>query len=245
MSKNSRNKLQIWGHRGCRCGKGFPPENTIAAFKEAIRQGANGIEFDLFLTADGKVVVFHDDTLSKLTNGRGKTKQMTLAELKQLRVMGVTQEPIPTFEELLAAIGPRKGFTYNIEIKDIDAMDAAAKIVRKALRNGFKKEHFLISCFNRKALARMVKMLPGIRFGALYDKREKLQKLPYKPYAALFVLQRFNEKLVEAIRAEGMVPMAWTSRELSPTKNPDLWRVRAFDLVLITDFPAEARKALN
>lgn len=226
-----------------RRGKGFPPENTIAAFKEAIKQGANGVEFDLFLTRDGKVVVFHDATLSKLTNGKGKTKSKTLAELKRLRLEG-TNETIPTFEEMLAAIGPRKGFTYNIEIKDIEVMEAAAKIVRKALRSGFQKEHFLISCFNRKALAKMVKMLPGIRFGALYDMREKLQELPYKPYAALFVLERFNEKLVEEIRARGMVPIAWTMREPSPTKNPDLWRVRAFDLILVTDFPGEARKAI-
>ena len=71
----------ICAHRGASLSH---PENTIAAFKEAIRLGAHMIELDLALTKDNKIVVLHDSTIDRTTNGSGDIKDWTLKDLKQL-----------------------------------------------------------------------------------------------------------------------------------------------------------------
>ncbi len=81
------------------------PENTMAGFRLAAEKGYP-IETDIHLTKDGKVVVFHDDTLDRLCGVKGKPEDMTLAELQQLNVLG-TPEHVPSFEELLAEIDGR------------------------------------------------------------------------------------------------------------------------------------------
>ena len=95
-------------HRGA---SAYAPENTVAAFDEAIRLGAKGVEFDLRMTADGVLVVLHDDTLDRTTNGGGLVKDHTRFDLLRLdagswmdnRFAG---QRIPTLSEALLAIGP-------------------------------------------------------------------------------------------------------------------------------------------
>jgi len=94
----------IIAHRGA---SGHAPENTIAAFKRAVELGARFIETDLHLTRDARFVAIHDEMLDRTTNGHGKVRDWTLAELKQLdagmwfdrQFMG---ERIPTLEEVFA-----------------------------------------------------------------------------------------------------------------------------------------------
>lgn len=85
------------------------PENTIPAFMEAIAAGAQMIEFDIQLTKDGAMVIMHDETVDRTTNGKGKVSDLTLAEIKQLDA-GVKKGEafagtrVPTFEEALAVM---------------------------------------------------------------------------------------------------------------------------------------------
>ena len=234
---------EIWGHRGCR-GPGNPPENTLAAFREAVVQGANGVEFDVMRTADHQVVVFHDEKLDKLTNGRGRLKAHTLAELKKLRVMG-SDEQIPTLQEVLAALNSDDRFILNIEIKDVDAAQGTAEILKAALKLGYIPENFIVSSFARNILASIAAMMPGIRISALYDRDEQIEALPFIPYSMHFQLERLDEALVAEIRGAGSRPVAWTSREKLPEKNKEIWRIREFDLPIITDYPREMRLALG
>ena len=81
------------------------PENSLAAFEKAVDAGY-GIEFDIHKTIDGHVVVFHDNTLTRMCGVEGKVEQKTLAELKELRLLGTDQQ-IPTLEELLALVNGR------------------------------------------------------------------------------------------------------------------------------------------
>lgn len=76
---------KIVGHKGA---SGYAPENTITSFKTAIEIGCDRAELDVRLTKDGEVIVFHDDEVSKLTNGTGFINEMTLLELKQLECKG-------------------------------------------------------------------------------------------------------------------------------------------------------------
>ncbi len=96
------------GHRGA---SAYAPENTVAAFDEAIRLGAKAVEFDLRMTADGALVVLHDATVDRTTDGHGLVAEMDRFDLLGLdagswmhhRFAGTR---IPTFEEALLAIGP-------------------------------------------------------------------------------------------------------------------------------------------
>ena len=234
--------FRVWGHRGCR-GLNNPPENTMAAFHAAVAQDADGIEFDVFLTADGHIVVFHDEDVRALTNGKGAIKKKTLAELQKLKVGG-TEESIPTLQEVLDGIGPRQGFTYNIEIKDPDSIQGTAAIVKACLAQGFGPEHFLISSFHRTRLPEMAQAFgQEIRLGALYDRGEKLER--YTTYSIHVPLQSLNAELIAQMNALGSVSVAWTSKEKSPAKNKDIWKIKQFSCPIITDYPKEMREALN
>ena len=87
--------LKIGAHRGAMC---YAPENTLAAFAVAIRQDSYRIEFDVRRTADGHLVVIHDETVDRTTNGTGLVSEMNLSELKKLRC---GMEFVPTFSECL------------------------------------------------------------------------------------------------------------------------------------------------
>ena len=71
----------VLAHRGA---SGYAPENTLEAFKLAMEMGADGFELDVHLSADGELIVIHDETVDRTTNGKGYVKDMTLAQLKQL-----------------------------------------------------------------------------------------------------------------------------------------------------------------
>ncbi len=114
-------------HRG---GAAVAPENTMAAFQAAYDSGARVMEFDIFKTSDGELVIFHDETVDRTTDGTGNIKEMTLAELQALdagynfttdngttfpfRGTGVT---IPTLDELFTAF---PDVFWDVEIKQID-----------------------------------------------------------------------------------------------------------------------------
>jgi hypothetical protein len=101
----------IIGHRGA---SAHAPENTMKAFHLALEQGAVGFEFDVHRTADGHIVVIHDEELQRTTNGTGRVTHMTLAELEGIDAGD--GEPIPTLAQLFATFGNK--VLYNVEIKD-------------------------------------------------------------------------------------------------------------------------------
>ena len=111
-------------HRGLHDlpGQSGVPENSLAAFREAVRAGI-AIETDIHLTADGEVVVFHDDTLDRMCGVSGSPETMTLAELRALR-LGGTDEVIPTFRELLDLADGK--VPLLIEFKCVSRAQAAA-----------------------------------------------------------------------------------------------------------------------
>ncbi|MDR1571199.1 MAG: glycerophosphodiester phosphodiesterase, partial [Clostridiales Family XIII bacterium] len=96
-------EMEIWGHRGAYADA---PENTLAGFALAAEYGAQGVEFDVQMTRDGETVVIHDETIDRVSNGRGYVKDHTLSELKRLNFnkRGITKPlfmEIPTLGEAL------------------------------------------------------------------------------------------------------------------------------------------------
>lgn len=96
----STGRPRIIAHRGA---SGSAPENTMSAFRLAVKQHAELLELDVQVTSDGVPVVIHDPTVDRTTSGRGKVGAMSLAQLKTLRIeTGGEPEVVPTLDELLA-----------------------------------------------------------------------------------------------------------------------------------------------
>ena len=111
MTETTKRTTKVWAHRGA---SGYRPENTLEAFELAIRQGADGIELDVHTSADGELIVMHDENVDRVTDGTGLIKDMTLAQLKELKV-STPAEPsgiyhIPTLAEVLELM--RTGHTH-------------------------------------------------------------------------------------------------------------------------------------
>ena len=116
----SLKNVNIWAHRGSSM---MNPENTLLAFRKAAElEGITGIEFDVQLTKDGKIVVIHDQKVDRTTDGTGNVRDYTLNELKQLTISGDSEvHSIPTLRETFEMLAPYckgKGLLLNIELKN-------------------------------------------------------------------------------------------------------------------------------
>ena len=158
-------------HRGASAAA---PANTLAAFEQAVELGADGIECDVHLSADGVPVVIHDFSVDATTNGSGRVASLTLAQLRELDAgssfaPAFAGEHIPTLEEVLETAGNR--LLLNIELKTISLRDdrleraVIAQIKRHGLDDG---NRVLLSSFNPLSLRRAKKIAPHIPAGLLY-----------------------------------------------------------------------------
>lgn len=113
------------GHRGTRTDF---DENTVTAFSNTIECGANCIEFDVRKTKDKKLVIFHDSTLDRTTNGKGKLKEFTCKEIRNLKTK-TRLEKIPLLSEVLDEL---KGKTkFMIESKEVNLVEDVLKVVKE------------------------------------------------------------------------------------------------------------------
>ena len=148
------------GHRGA-CG--YEPENTIRSFKRAVELGADAVELDVQFSADKTIIVFHDATLDRVTNGRGAILQKTLAEIKQYRTKQADQ-PIPTLEEVFQAIDYHT--IINVEVKGFDT-DLARAVCDIVHAHG-REESVIISCSHLRVLAAVKRKTPAIDRAIIY-----------------------------------------------------------------------------
>jgi glycerophosphoryl diester phosphodiesterase len=162
-------RILNFAHRGAR---EIAPENTLAAFRVAQEIGASGVELDVILTSDGEVVVIHDDTLDRTTDGSGQVRDMTLAELKTLDAGSwfapqFAGQRIPTLQEVFALIGGR--MVLNIELKTRSLTDdrLEVKVVELAERNDLAGS-VILSSFNPLAIWRVKRLNPRLATGLLY-----------------------------------------------------------------------------
>src|SRR3989344_1240689 len=151
------------GHRGA---MGYEPENTLLSFKKAIEVGADMIELDVHICKSGEVVVIHDDTVDRTTNGTGKVKEKTLTELKSLE--GVKNQRIPTLTEVLDFAD--KKIKFDIEIKGKKAAKPVCAIIdRYVEEKGWSYEDFIVSSFNHAELWKVKFINRDIKIGVLSE----------------------------------------------------------------------------
>ncbi|OQY24862.1 MAG: hypothetical protein B6I35_00570 [Anaerolineaceae bacterium 4572_32.2] len=160
-------------HRGA---SSVAPANTLAAFEKAVELGADGIEFDVHLSADGAPVVIHNFTVDETTNGSGRVADMSLAQLEELDAgsyfdPAFAGERIPTLAQVLEAVGSR--LLLNIELKHFSPRDnglerAVIAQIEQYQRGRDNDNRILLSSFNPFSLRRAKKIAPYIPVGLLY-----------------------------------------------------------------------------
>lgn len=166
-------KGQAWAHRGLHCVEHGVPENSMAAFKAAVKQG-QGIELDVHLTKDRQLVVFHDDTLERVCNRAGVIEEMTYEELSSCYLSG-TAERIPLFSAVLKYVNGR--VPLLIEVKLPGANPAICEYLSKELDN--YTGGFLIQSFNCLVLRWLKKNRKGYLRGQLSSNLVKSSRTPH------------------------------------------------------------------
>jgi glycerophosphoryl diester phosphodiesterase len=168
MVLESLSQPVIFAHRGA---SAYAPENTLAAFELALNQQADAIELDVKLSADGHVIVIHDSTVDRTTNGYGKVEDLTLANLKALDVRSFpdnqfAEEKIPTLEEVFEAVGKRT--FINIELKNQKARgEDLVETVCMLIKKHQMQKRVMFSSFYPTVLSKTHSYLPNVPRGLL------------------------------------------------------------------------------
>jgi len=241
----------VMAHRG---GRGLAPENTMVAFQQAVALGVDVLELDIHSTADGVLVVIHDETVERTTDGQGPVHGYTLAELKQLdagyhwsadggkihpfRGQGIT---IPTLEELFVTF-PR--MRMNIDMKQ-KAPSIVSAFVRLIIAHDMV-EQVLVGSFSDASIARYRRhLLEGVTAASLTETRlfYLLAKLGltrfYHPAAQAFQIPeqygrwRIGPRFIEAAHRCQMEVHIWTVNDVADMRRLIDWGVDG----IITDYP--------
>ncbi len=237
----------ILGHRGTRQEA---PENTIPAFRYALAVGADGVELDVRLTADGQAVVMHDASLERTTDGRGLLAQTTLAELRELdagRWFGPAFAGTPpcTLGEALEVLAPAR--LVNIELKgSLWSERGLERAVLEVVHEQGRQEQVILSCFSPIPLLRLRRMDPQIalawlhgpglsgRLGLLLARLLRLQALhPFYRVLSPAYLRQAHRR--------GLRVLTWTVNQEADFRRLAAWGVDG----LVSDRPAEAVRWLT
>ncbi len=161
----------IFAHRGA---SGQCPENTMIAFKEAHKAGADGIELDVQLTADGEVVVIHDETIDRTTNGKGFVQDYTLNQIQTFDASHTFKKwlkkpRIPTLIEVFDWLSKNE-LLCNIELKNSTLSYPGLEEKVISLIRQYKYEYrVIISSFNHYSLVYCHRLAPDIETAPLYS----------------------------------------------------------------------------
>jgi glycerophosphoryl diester phosphodiesterase len=240
-------RTRVFGHRGA---MGYAPMNTLPAFELASQQGADGVELDVRLTSDGQLVILHDATVDRTSNGRGEVAAMTLAQVRELDA-GAWFDPkfagtrIPTLSEVFEAIGQR--LYINVEIKsdgDTAARGIEQKVADEIARFGLK-DRIIVSSFDPGTLHRFRAAMPDVPIGYLYEAgtpaefTSLMDDLPHEACHPYF--QQIDADYMAWAKAQGYRVNTWTVND--PVKAVEL-RNLGVDAI-ITNYPDKIIAALG
>ncbi|OOM79965.1 glycerophosphodiester phosphodiesterase [Clostridium sp. BL-8] len=162
-------RIKVWGHRGA---SGYAPENTLEAFQMAVEMKADGIELDVQLTKDGELVVIHDETIERVSNGTGWVKDYTLKELKGFNYNKMHPEykfsEIPTLNEVYALL-KNTNLYINVELKTgIIFYDSIEEKVLELANMMNIQDRIIYSSFNHYSVMKIKELSPEAKLGFLY-----------------------------------------------------------------------------
>jgi len=159
----------IFAHRGA---SGYAPENTLEAFRLAMDMGADGFELDVHMSRDGQLMVIHDDTVDRTTNGTGLVKELTLSQLQALDACNGMEAyrgaRIPTLGEVFDLVRDTKHIV-NVEVKTDDWFYPGIEEACLALaKEKGMEDRVIYSSFNHHTLIKLRKLKPDARLGMLF-----------------------------------------------------------------------------
>ena len=233
VTKNT--DVLVIGHRGAR---GHVAENTLASIEKAMELGVDGVEIDVFRCATGELVVFHDKTLEKLTDGVGYIEQMTLDSIKQFRVLG--KEPIPTLNEVMDLIDGK--IQLNIELKGTQtAILTSELLVLYFKESNWKPEDIFISSFDWNELDVFYEVNKEVAIAVLTED-DPLDAIPIGQRLSAFAInpnfKSLTQKNIKKIQDAGFKVYPWTINEPADIKKMIEIGVDA----VITDYPERIRQ---
>lgn len=214
----------VIAHRG---NSAVAPQNTLAAFEAAWRAGAGSIEIDIQPTADGHVVVIHDDTVDATTDGQGVVSEMTLDAVRSLDAgswfaAAYAGQRVPTFDEVLDLMARRPGIDLLLELKGPWTTEQV-RPVTAAIRAADLADRVVGQSFWPESVAALAEADPGLRRGLLVFQvpdeggvdelvrvAADLGVMTVNPYGPLLVQ---HPDLVDRLHAAGLQVMVWTLNE--------------------------------
>jgi glycerophosphoryl diester phosphodiesterase len=219
------------------------PENTLAAFAGAIVADADMCELDVHRTADGEIVVIHDDTINRTSDGRGKVAELTLAQLKKFSAgawfaTSFAAERIPLLREVLDLVKER--CALNIELKAPGVASQVCTVIREAR----VEDSALVSSFNAEALADVRALAPEIRVGLLTSRmpeRSLERAVQLKAAAINPAFELVSAAFCSHARRYGLAIYPWTADD------PDVMRklINAGVDGIMTNHPARLRAVIE
>lgn len=236
----------VWAHRGA---SGEYPENTMLSFRKAVEEKSDGIELDVHLSKDGKVVIIHDESLLRTCGKNRCVSDLTLRELKKIKANKTHDEfdtYIPSFEEFCSFLKECR-VKANIEIKTgvVYYPNIEEKVCQIIKEFGIE-EKVIFSSFNWLSLEICHSLLPSVDCGLLFDKTMALRHLSYLAKKRGFTLlhpsfSSINTEMLEETKKEGLSINAWTINKRDEVEQCYKWGIAG----IITNYPNKTRELLN
>lgn len=222
--------MKVYGHRGA---AGLVAENTLESIAAALKYHVDGVEIDVHCCKSGELVVIHDETLERTTNGSGNVADYTLRELQQF----TTEEGfvIPTLEQVLDFIDAR--CALNVELKGKNTAIPAITMLEEYVRTtNWTYDHFIISSFDHAQLHQINVKTNTFKLGVLIEENihlaiEEAKKLNAFSVHPPFYVLTLPE--VELLKKEGFQVYVWTVNMESVIERMKQWSVEG----IITDYP--------
>jgi len=240
---NNRKPLII-AHRGA---KGSAPENTLGSFRLAMEQGCDAIELDVHLSKDGEIIVCHDFTLDRTTNGAGFIGELTLAEIKRFDAgswhsEAYRGETVPTLGEVFDLVP--ETIMINVEVKHHYDGRLEQKLVALLNECG-RLDSVVVSSFDHKSLCRIKRLEPKTRIGLLYsaklvDPTAYARSFDCEVYSLHPHFSFMDKEDVEKAVANGLAVFPWTANEENDLRKLVDYGVSG----IITDYPGRLRALL-
>lgn len=234
-----RNEVQA--HRGA---SAIAPENTIAAFRAAAEAGAKWVELDVALSADGTLIVIHDDSVDRTSSGKGSLGDLTAAQIGGFDAGSwfdprFADERIPTLADTIAALG-ELGLSANVEIKQHKhhkSLDQLVHAVQADISKRAAGTEIMISSFDPEALKAMHALEPALEMAMLWgrppeDWEAQLAAIPARTIHMHF--KALSIGLLEETAKRDIKVRAWTCN--NPTQLVSFWDAGLTGV--ITDNPA-------
>lgn len=230
--------MLILGHRGA---SGLAPENTLSAFKKAFAFGVDGLEFDVQQCKSGEIVVFHDWTLERTTNGKGNLKEFTLDELKKLDAGSwfsdeFAGERIPTLKEVLD-ICP-KGSLINIELKEENSVERGTEKKVADIIKEYPHLNIVVSSFSHNLLKNFKEYAPATKIGLLfeaniYNIEKYIENLGFEIFSVHPGKSFLSKETVDILKNIGKDINVWTVNTVEDKEKMERFGVTS----IITNFP--------